>query len=51
MPMLLFEHHTKIIAIYAMESLQYYSTVIFIKDIISLTHFLLDNVGFDDLTA
>ena len=51
MPMLFFEHHAKIIAIYAMESPQYYSTLIFINDIISSTHFLLDNVCFDNLTA
>jgi hypothetical protein len=51
MPMLFFEHHAKIIAIYAMESLQYYSTLIFVNYIINSTHFLLDNVCFDNLTA
>lgn len=48
---LLFEHHAKIIAIYTMESPQYYSTLIFINYIISSTHFLLDSACFDDPTA
>lgn len=49
--MLFFEHYAKIIAIYTMESLQYYSTLIFINYIISCTHFLLDSACFDDPTA
>jgi hypothetical protein len=48
---LLFEHHAKIIAIYTMESLQYYSTLIFINYIISSTYFLFDNACFEDPTA
>ncbi len=49
--MLLFEHHAKIIAIYTMKSLQYYSTLIFVNYIISSTHFLFDGACFDDPTA
>ena len=51
MMMLFFEHHAKIIAIYAMEPLQYYSALIFVNYIISSTHFLLDSACFDDPTA
>lgn len=49
--MLFVEHHAKIIAIYAMESLQYYRTLIFINYIIQSTDFLLDGACFYDPTA
>jgi hypothetical protein len=48
---LLFEHHAKIIAIYAMEPLQYYRALIFINHIVSSTDFLLDGACFDEPTA
>jgi hypothetical protein len=48
---LLFEHHAKAIAIYAVEPLQYFRTLIFIYDIISSTNFFLDTPCFDDPTA
>ncbi|HZB99122.1 MAG TPA: hypothetical protein VE226_03850 [Nitrososphaeraceae archaeon] len=45
------EHHAKIIPVYTMQFLQYYCTIIFIKDKMSPTYFLPDNAGFDDSTA
>jgi hypothetical protein len=48
---LFFEHHAKVIAIYAVEPPQYCRTLIFIYDIISSTDFFLDGACFDDPTA
>jgi hypothetical protein len=49
--MLPFEHNAKIIAIYTIKSLQYYSTLIFINYIGSSTYFLFDSACFEDTTA
>jgi hypothetical protein len=48
---LLFEHHAKVIAIYTMEPLQYYRTLIFINYIISSTDFFLNGACLDDPAA
>jgi hypothetical protein len=49
--MLLFEHHAKIVSIYAMKSLQYHSTLVFINHVIISTHSMLDSLCFDDSAA